>query len=264
MPRALAVRCTLMAYGAQMQTQRHDPMSQPHHILVVDDDAAIRGLLGEYLQGHGYRTTTVQDGVAMEAVLGTTPVDLIVLDLMLPGDDGLVLCRRIRAESAVPIIMLTARNESIDRVVGLEMGADDYVAKPFEPRELLARIKGVLRRLRGASDTVAAAEVQRYRFSGWTLDVRLHQLLSPRQVVVPLAASEHRLLTIFLERPKLVLTRDQLMDLCHGREAGPFDRSIDVRVSQLRQRLGDSARNPTLIRTVRSVGYLLAADVERE
>lgn len=239
-------------------------MGHQDHILVVDDDAAIRGLLEEYLRGHGYVTTTVQDGVAMEMALKAAAVDLIVLDLMLPGDDGLVLCRKIRAHSAIPIIMLTARNASIDRVIGLEMGADDYVAKPFEPRELLARIKSVLRRLRGAPSTAPETEVRRYRFSGWTLDVRLHQLLSPRQVVVPLAASEHRLLTIFLERPKVVLTRDQLMDLCHGREAGPFDRSIDVRVSQLRQRLGDSARNPTLIRTVRSVGYMLASDVERE
>jgi len=239
-------------------------MDPQHHILVVDDDTAIRNLLEEYLQAHGYQTSIVQDGVGMAEVLKKRAVDLIVLDLMLPGDDGLVLCRKIRAQSQVPIIMLTARNESIDRVIGLEMGADDYLAKPFEPRELLARIKSVLRRLHGTPPRAHEGEVVRYRFAGWTLDMRLHQLLSPRRVVVPLAASEHRLLTVFLDRPKAILSRDQLMDLCHGREAGPFDRSIDVRVSQLRQRLGDSAKNPVLIRTVRSVGYMLATEVARE
>jgi two-component system OmpR family response regulator len=161
----------------------------------------------------------------------------------------------------VPIIMLTARSQSVDRVHGLELGADDYVAKPFEPRELLARIRAVLRRSRAADH--GAPTLRAFSFAGWELNLPQRRLLSPEKVLVPLAASEFELLLIFLENPQRVLTRDQLIERCHGREAGPFDRSIDVRVSQLRQRLGDSAREPRLIKTVRTAGYMLAADVER-
>ncbi len=230
------------------------------HILIVDDDDSIRSLLKEYLENHGYRTTMAFDGQSMMQELRRGSVDLIVLDLMLPGEDGFSLCRRIRSQRDIPIIMLTARTDSVDRIHGLELGADDYVAKPFEPRELLARIRGVLRRT-GAGDQTSV--VRGYSFADWELSLPERQLRSPDGVLVPLAASEFQLLVIFLEHSQSVLSRDKLIELCHGREAGPYDRSIDVRVSQLRHRLGDSGREPRLIKTVRSAGYVMAADVIR-
>jgi len=232
------------------------------HVLIVDDDVSIRALLKEYLEQNGFRASTAADGQALKADLRKAPVDLIVLDLMLPGEDGFSLCRWIRSAGQTPIIMLTARNASDDRVQGLELGADDYVAKPFEPRELVARIRGVLRR----SGTADQREntVRSYAFAGWELSLPQRQLLSPERVLVPLAASEFQLLVIFLENPQRLLTRDQLIERCHGREAGPYDRSIDVRISQLRQRLGDSGREPSLIKTIRSAGYVLATDVVRQ
>ncbi len=236
-------------------------MTAPAHILIVDDDESIRSLLKEYLDGHGYRTSTAADGRTMKEQLRQGPVDLIVLDLMLPGEDGFSLCQLIRSERDTPIIMLTARTQSIDRIKGLELGADDYVAKPFEPRELLARVRGILRRSLTGGDN--AIFVRSFSFAKWELTLAQMQLLSPDGVLVPLATSEFQLLVIFLEHPHMVLTRDQLIERCHGREAGPFDRSIDVRVSQLRHRLGDSGREPRLIKTVRNAGYVLAADVTR-
>ncbi len=236
-------------------------MTTPAHILIVDDDESIRSLLKEYLEGHGYRTSIAADGPAMKELLRKTPIDLIVLDLMLPGEDGFSLCQWIRAERDTPIIMLTARTHSTDRIQGLELGADDYVAKPFEPRELVARIRGVLRRCRTGNQ--GANIVRAFTFAKWKLALPQRQLLSPEGVLVPLAASEFQLLVIFLEHPLTVLTRDQLIEQCHGREAGPYDRSIDVRVSQLRHRLGDNGREPRLIKTVRSAGYILATDVAR-
>ena len=230
-------------------------------ILIVDDDDGIRGLLVEYLERNGFRATPAAEGRAMREALRRSSVDLIVLDLMLPGEDGYSLCRWIRAQGDIPIIMLTAKSRSDERVRGLELGADDYVTKPFEPRELLARIRGVLRRA-GGKDR-GAGTPRGYSFEGWELSLPRRQLLSPEGVLVPLAASEFQLLVIFLENAHTVLSRDQLIERCHGREAGPFDRSIDVRVSQLRQRLGDSGREPRLIKTIRSAGYVLAADVER-
>ena len=236
-------------------------MNTAAHILIVDDDVSIRVLLREYLEQNGFRTSTVADGDGLKDRLRRTPVDLIVLDLMLPGEDGFALCRWIRATRETPVIMLTARNRGDDRVQGLELGADDYVAKPFEPRELVARIRNVLRR--GSAPGQAAKTVRAFGFAGWELSLPQRQLLSPERVLVPLASSEFQLLVIFLENPQRVLSRDQLIERCHGREAGPYDRSIDVRVSQLRQRLGDSGREPHLIKTVRSAGYVLAADVVR-
>ncbi len=236
-------------------------MSRPPQILIVDDDVSIRILLKEYLEGNGIRTSIAADGAELKEQLRKAPVDLIVLDLRLPGEDGFSLCRWIRSQGDTPIIMLTAKTGSVDRIMGLELGADDYVAKPFEPRELLARIRGVLRRARTADGPQST--VRAFSFAGWQLNLPQRQLLSPEKVLVPLAASEFQLLVIFLEQPQRVLTRDQLIERCHGREAGPFDRSIDVRVSQLRQRLGDSAREPRLIKTVRTAGYVLAADVFR-
>lgn len=236
-------------------------MQRPEHILIVDDDAEIRTLLRDYLERNGLRATAVADGREMRAALDAGRYDLVVLDLMLPGEDGLALCRELRAHSSLPVIMLTARGEETDRIIGLEMGADDYLPKPFNPRELLARIKAVLRRAQ-ALPAADVSEARRLRFAGWTLEVARRQLVSPDGVVVPLSGGEYRLLRIFLDHPNRVLTRDQLLDLTRGREALPFDRSIDVQVGRLRRRLADEAA--TLIQTVRGEGYVLAAEVEVE
>lgn len=236
-------------------------MNTTGHILVVDDDRDIRVLVGDYLKKNGYRVSLAADGRQMREVLAGHGIDLIVLDLMLPGEDGLSLCRDLRARSDLPVLMLTARGEPIDRVLGLEMGADDYLAKPFEPRELLARIRNILRRVRALPGGGGRSEG--WRFAGWRLDARTRQLLSPQGVVVALSGAEYRLLEVFLTHPNRVLTRDQLMDLVRGRDADPFDRSIDLRVSRLRQKLGDNARAPELIKTLRNEGYVLAAAVEK-
>jgi two-component system OmpR family response regulator len=238
-------------------------MTSQDHVLVVDDDAEIRNLLSEYLRKAGYRVSAAVDGKAMWAALDAARPDVVVLDVMLPGDDGLALCRDLRARSQVPIFMLTARGDETDRIVGLEMGADDYLAKPFNPRELLARIKSVLRRTRSLPENLQPAPARRLRFAGWLLDTATRNLTAPDGVVVALAGAEHKLLSIFLAHPQRVLSRDQLMDLMRGREAYPFDRSIDVQVSRLR-RLRDDAREPVLVKTVRGEGYVLAARVEPE
>ncbi len=237
-------------------------MNPARHILIVDDDAEIRQLLGDYLRKNGLRVSAVGDGAAMRALLAREPVDLIVLDLMLPGEDGLTLCRTLRAQSTVPVIMLTAKGDETDRIVGLEIGADDYLPKPFNPRELLARIKTVLRRT--GTGNATRGEPKRLRFADWVLDVTARHLLDPQGVILPLSGSEYRLLRIFLAHPQRVLSRDQLLDLTQGREAGPFDRSIDVQVSRLRQRLREAAREPVIIKTVRNEGYVLASTVEAE
>ena len=239
-------------------------MTAPDHVLVVDDDREIRNLLTEYLTKGGYRVTAVADGRGLWAALEGGRPDIVVLDLMLPGDDGLALCRDLRVRSKVPIIMLTARGEETDRIVGLEMGADDYLAKPFNPRELLARIKSVLRRARTLPENLQPDLARGFRFAGWQLDVASRNLTSPKGVVVALSGVEYKLLRIFLDHPNRVLTRDQLMDLTQSREAYPFDRSIDVQVSRLRHRLGDDAKEPAIIKTVRGEGYVLAAAVEVE
>jgi two-component system OmpR family response regulator len=199
----------------------------------------------------------------MWAALEGGRFDLVILDVMLPGEDGFVLCRSLRARGDMPVIMLTAKGEDMDRIVGLELGADDYLAKPFNPRELLARIKSVLRRHRAVPGNLQAEPAKSLRFAGWTLDLAARNLISPQQVVVALSGAEFRLLRVFLSYPNRVLTRDQLMDLTVGREADPLDRSIDVQVSRLRQRLDDDAREPAIIKTVRGEGYVLAAAVEQ-
>ena len=239
-------------------------MDTPDHILIVDDDAEIRSLLGEYLRKNGYQTGAVADGKAMWAALARGKVDLIVLDLMLPGEDGLTLCRKLRTESDTPVIMLTARGEETDRIVGLEMGADDYLAKPFSPRELLARIKSVLRRTRSLPRNLRADEARAIRFAGWRLDAVARHLVSTEGVVTSLSGNEYQLLRIFLSHPNHVLTRDQLMLLSKGHEADPLDRSIDIQVSRLRHRLGDDPADPQIIKTVRGEGYVLAVPVEVE
>ena len=236
--------------------------AQTPNILIVDDDADIRNLLADYLGQQGLHVLTAADGKEMQQVLDNDPVDLVVLDLTLPGTDGLALCRNLRAHSALPVIMLTARSSSLDRIIGLEMGADDYLCKPFEPRELLARIRNVLRR----SESGSAGDLEHARqlqFAGWTLDLAARQLHRTDGVVVALSTGEFRLLKALLERPNRVLSRDQLLSLTQGREAEPFDRSIDLHISRLRQKLGDDARAPQLIKTLRNEGYMLCATVTR-
>jgi two-component system, OmpR family, response regulator len=236
-------------------------MDAPDHILIVDDDAEIRSLLSQYLVKNGLRVTAVADGRGMWQVLDAGRIDLIVLDLMLPGDDGLTLCRNLRAKADTPVIMLTARGEETDRIVGLEMGADDYLAKPFSARELLARIKAILRRARSLPENLRPDSITQIRFADWVLDTARRQLVSAANVVTPLGGAEYRLLRIFLSHPNRVLNRDQLVDLTQGKDADPLDRSIDVQVSRLRHRLGDDPREPRLIKTVRGEGYVLAVTV---
>ena len=234
--------------------------NMPSHILVVDDDTDIRNLLAEYLTQQGWRISTAANGEEMHQILGQNTVDLVVLDLTLPGEDGLVLCRNLRARSTVPVIMLTARSTPLDRIIGLEMGADDYLCKPFEPRELVARIRSVLRR--STSDSISE-HTQQLAFGEWTLNFADRQLQHCDGVVVVLSSGEFRLLKILLEYPNRPLSRDQLLNLTQGRDGDPFDRSIDLAISRLRQKLGDDARTPQLIKTLRNEGYLLTATVRK-
>lgn len=234
---------------------------QEQHILIVDDDPGICELLKEYLGKNGYQVTTAGDGKEMGSVLDHTRINLIVLDLMLPGTDGLELCRDLRAKSKMPIIMLTARDDEMDRVLGLEMSADDYLAKPFSARELLARIKGVLRRVSDLPFDPLSETPEGLAFSGWKLDTRTQHLTCPKGIVIPLSHAEYRLLLVLLTHANRILSRDQLLDLTQGRESGPFDRSIDVLVGRLRRRLGDDANQAELIKTVRGRGYLFSANV---
>ncbi len=232
------------------------------HILVVDDDREIRELLSRFLEKQGMRVTAARDAREARRVWPLGRYHLVVLDLMMPGEPGLDFARWLRGQSDVPIVILTAMGEETDRIVGLELGADDYVAKPFNPRELLARIRAVLRR---ASGEGAAKEppAKVIRFGGWTLEPSRRRLLNPDGAEVSLTGGEYELLLVLVERPNRVLTRDMLMDLLRGRQAGPFDRAIDVAVSRLRRKLEDDGRNPSLIKTVRGGGYVLAATVER-
>jgi two-component system, OmpR family, response regulator len=236
-------------------------MGAAPHLLIVDDDKELCALLSKFLIRHGYRVSTAHHGGEMASILETSRINLLILDLMLPGEDGLALCRRIRATSTLPIIMLTATADEVDRIIGLEMGADDYLAKVANPRELLARVRAVLRRV-GAPEAGAPVDKKRIlEFAGWRLDVTHRQLYSAKDALVPLRAGEFELLLAFVERPRRVLSRDQLLDLSRGRAAGVFDRSIDVQVSRLRRKIEDDPKEPALIKTVRSGGYILAANV---
>jgi two-component system OmpR family response regulator len=233
------------------------------HVLVVDDDAQIRQLVSKLLREHGFRVTAARDGREMRAILDATAVDLVVLDLMLPGTDGLELCRWIRRATSLPVIMLTARGSDTDRIVGLEIGADDYVAKPFNPRELLARINAVLRRARGSSPAAGAAGGHVLGFAGWRLDTRRRELTNPAGVVVDLSTGEYDLLLTFLEQPQRPLTRDQLMDAAKNRVATGFDRAIDIQVSRLRKKIDAAEDGQTMIRTIRGTGYMFVPEVQR-
>jgi two-component system OmpR family response regulator len=236
-------------------------MDTPDRILIVDDDPEIRRLLVDYLAKNGFEALPARDGREMAQMLDKHAIDLVVLDLNLPDADGLTLCRDLRARSNQPVLMLTARGEEADRIVGIEMGADDYLVKPFSPRELVARLKAILRRTRALPPNLQPESQRCLAFAGWRLDTATRALTAPDGVLVPLSGGEYRLLRLLLEHPNRVLNRDQLMELIHGRAADPFDRAIDVQVSRLRQRLRDDSREPQLIKTVRGEGYVLAADV---
>jgi two-component system OmpR family response regulator len=239
-------------------------METPATILIVDDDREIGTLLAEYLEKNGYRTAIAVDGKAMSKSLDELRVDLIVLDLNLPGEDGLTLCRNLRAKSNIPVIMLTARGEPLDRILGLEMGADDYLPKPFEPRELFARIRSVLRRSQALPPNLQTSEALHMHFAGWTMDFTARHLVNPDGIVVALSGAEFRLLKVFLDHANRVLSRDQLLNFTQGRDADPFDRSIDLQISRLRQKLGEDARSPQIIKTVRNEGYVLATVVAKD
>jgi len=226
------------------------------HILVVDDDSEIRDLLSRFLGNHGFRVTTVADGKKMYRALEDWRIDLIVMDLMLPGEDGLSLCRNLRAKSQIPIIMLTMIGEETDRIIGLEMGADDYLPKPFSPRELLARMKAVLRRARGDNALGATGGAISLRFADWKLDIGHRRLESPDGLLVDLSTGEFDLLVVLAEHYQRVLNRDQLLDLTHGRTEALFDRSIDMQISRLRRKIESDHTAPELIKTVRGGGYI--------
>ncbi|WP_428625162.1 response regulator [Sedimenticola sp.] len=236
-------------------------MTPIDHILIVDDDPEIRELLATYLTKGGYRVSAARDGHQMWQQLERNRIDLVVLDVMLPGDDGLTLCRNLRSKSNIPIVMLTARGEEMDRILGLEMGADDYLPKPFNPRELQARIKAVLWRARSLLEG-RPEQGETIRFAGWTLDTSARHLVAEDGVIVSLSGAEYKLLRIFLDRPRRVLSRDQLMGLLEGRDWTPDERTVDIQISRLRKRLREDAREPQLIKTVRGEGYVLASKVE--
>jgi two-component system OmpR family response regulator len=239
-------------------------MTTSPHILVVDDHREIRDLVSRALTREGFRVSLAGDGAAMRKILADARIDLVLLDLMLPGEDGLSLCRSLRAESEIPIIMITAKGEEVDRVIGLEMGADDYLPKPFGSRELTARIRAVLRRVRGGGAAAAKQEhkPKTYSFDRWSLNAEARELLRDDGVVVPLSTGEFDLLMALVERPHRVLSRDQLLDLTRGRAAGPLDRSIDTQVSRLRRKLEADAAEPKIIKTVWGGGYIFSVAVQ--
>lgn len=236
-------------------------MSKPPHILVVDDHREIRDAVTRYLEKNGMRATSARDAVDMDAKLANGKYDLIVLDVMMPGEDGLSVCRRLSASGSVPILMLTALGEETDRIVGLEIGADDYLAKPFNPRELVARIKAILRRSTKAEPYAGTLSGRRIAFAHWILDTDSRVLSNEDGEQIDLTSAEFKLLTVLLERPRFVLSRDQLLDLTAGRAASVFDRTIDNQISRLRRKIELDPSRPRIVTTVRGGGYCLAADV---
>ena len=238
-------------------------MTDSAHILVVDDDREIRTLLRDFLEKNGFKATAVADGQETRRALTRERFDLIVLDLMLPGESGLSICRELRQTSDVPIIMLTALGEEVDRVVGLEVGADDYLTKPFSPRELVGRIRAVLRRTLQHTREPTTPDAAGFAFDDWYLDATARTLTHVDGTVVALSGAEYRLLAVLLENAPRLLTRAELLEIVRGRDFDPFDRSIDVRVSRLRQTLRDDARAPRIIKTVYGEGYIIGVPVEK-
>ncbi len=236
-------------------------MTDHGHILVVDDDPQIRLLVSRFLQRQGFSVSIAPDGRVMEEIMTRSPVDLIILDVMLPGESGFDLCRKARLTTQVPIIMLTARGDDGDRIAGLEVGADDYVTKPFSPGELLARVRAVLRRMRGRPSSSEPRGADTVSFDGWVLDVRRRELTSPQGVLVDLSTGEFDMLVAFIEHANRVLSREMLMEFAKTRVLDPFDRSIDVQVSRLRRKLSGGEEDTRLIKTVRGAGYMFTPKV---
>ncbi|EQB09805.1 chemotaxis protein CheY [Sphingobium quisquiliarum P25] len=238
-------------------------MSEKPHLLLVDDERSIREPLAQYLSRNGFRVTAVESAAEARVRLNANAIDLVILDIMMPGEDGLSLCRHIRETSEIPVILLTARSEETDRIVGLEMGADDYVLKPFSPRELVARIKVIFRRVATGGQRVTAPDGSTYAFAGWLLKTQERVLVDQEGVALPLSTAEYNLMLAFATRPNQVLSRDQLLDITQGREANAFDRAIDNQISRLRKKIEPDPKNPTLIKTVWGGGYTLSADVRK-
>jgi two-component system, OmpR family, response regulator len=233
------------------------------HVLICDDDAELRRLLASFLRSNGYRVTTVGDGREVSRQMQSAPVDLVILDIMLPGTNGLEICRDLRAGSMIPILMLTAKGDETDRIVGLEMGADDYMSKPFSPRELLARVRAMLRRSRRAGSSATTGTGGLFGFEGWTLEASRRELRNPDGVIIDLSTGEFDLLLAFLEAPQRILTREHLLDIARHRAPNGFDRSIDVQVSRLRRKIDASEDSESLIKTVRGAGYMFVPKVKR-
>lgn len=231
------------------------------HIAIVDDHRDIRDLVGKYLHRHGYRTSLAENAAAFRRLMERNAFDLVVLDVMMPGEDGLSLCRYLRESTQLPVIMLTAMAEETDRIVGLELGADDYLSKPFNPRELLARIKAVLRRVQSLPPQRGQLKAKEVRFDRWVLNVGRRELVDPDGLAVPLSTAEFRLLSVFLDHAGLVLSRDQLLDLTVGRSAEPFDRAIDNQVSRLRKKIEIDPKSPAIIKTHWGGGYSFSVEV---
>jgi two-component system OmpR family response regulator len=239
-------------------------MDDAAHIVVVDDHGDIRDLVQQYLEQQGYRVSAVDGGSALRRLLDMHAVDLIVLDVMMPGEDGLSVCRHLRASAATPIIFLTAMADDTDRIIGLELGADDYLVKPFNPRELLARIRAVLRRSSSPTSQLVFGTSKNVRVGPWQVNLGRQEIAGDDGIGIPLSTAEFRLLKVFLERPGLILSREQLLDLTVGRTADIFDRSIDNQVSRLRKKIEDNPKNPTIIKTHWGGGYSLSAEVRFE
>jgi len=234
------------------------------HILIVDDEPDVRELIQTYLAQEGYRVSAAGDGAALRRVLANNTVDLVLLDLGLPGEDGLSLTRYLREHSEVGVIIVTGKGQTVDRIIGLEIGADDYLAKPFDLRELLARVRSVLRRARGAAPQETGKGEHALRFAGWRLDLASRRLFAPEGEEVPLTTGEFNLLSVFVQHPNRVLSRDQLLELTHHREARAFDRSIDAQVGRLRRKIEPDPERPVVIQSVRAAGYLFTPSVERQ
>lgn len=243
-------------------------MNQSHHVHVVDDDPDIRSLIQEYLEGEGFRVTTAGDGVQMRTILDSAPADLVILDVRLPGESGLDIAMRLRQTTDIPIIMLSEKDDVVDRVTGLEIGADDYVPKPFHLRELLARIRSLLRRIDAVAEAPSDAapgpesDKEGFRFSGWVLNTQRRELFSPAGDAIELSAGEFNLLEAFAQRPNRILSRDQLLDIVYNREANLFDRSIDVQIGRLRRKIEIDPKKPALIKTIRGAGYMFNSSVD--